>query len=145
INDANVQHSGDVATFPRCVHNRVRHGTPLFPYNSRSQEPFRMNAPLQKLSDSDSGQRPNEEELRALVERIIDSGALGRSRTYANILRYLAECSISGTSPKEMSIALDVLGRDADFDISRDSVVRVNVHHLRNKLSKYFERHGERE
>src|SRR5690606_24498107 len=54
------------------------------------------------------------DELRALCQRIIQSGELGRSRTYAAILEYLAEQAITGSSPKEVSIAMDVLGRDSD-------------------------------
>lgn len=61
------------------------------------------------------------EELRALCDRIIKSGELGRSKTYAAILEYLAECAITGTNPKEVAIAMDVLGREADFDVGKDS------------------------
>src|SRR5690606_20142369 len=87
----------------------------------------------------------NPQQLEALIECIVDSGALGKSKTYANILRYLGRCSIAGSSPKEISIAIDVLQRDGQFDISRDSIVRVHVYHLRNKLRKYFEKHGPEE
>lgn len=82
------------------------------------------------------------EELRALCDRIIKSGELGRSKTYAAILEYLAGCAISGTNPKEVAIAMDVLGREADFDVGKDSIVRVHVYHLRNKLSAYYARSG---
>lgn len=85
------------------------------------------------------------EELRALCERIIRSGELGRSRTYAAILEYLAECAISGTNPKEVAIAMDVLGRETDFDVGKDSIVRVHVYHLRNKLNAYYARAGSSE
>lgn len=82
------------------------------------------------------------EELRALCVRIIKSGDLGRSRTYAAILEYLAECAIAGTNPKEIAIAMDVLGREADFDVGKDSIVRVHIYHLRNKLNAYYARQG---
>ena len=85
------------------------------------------------------------EELKSLVRRIIDSGELGRSKTYAAILDYLLECSLTGASPKEMAIAIDVLGRDADFDVAKDSIVRVHIYHLRNKLKAYFVKHGKTE
>ncbi|MDT8398545.1 MAG: hypothetical protein RQ899_08025 [Pseudomonadales bacterium] len=84
-------------------------------------------------------------ELEALIERIINSGELGRSRTYGAILRYLGACSLSGETPKEAAIAVDVLGRAADFDVARDSIVRVHVYHLRSKLQAYFKRHGSQE
>jgi len=86
---------------------------------------------------------PNE--LRALAERIISSGVLGRSKTYGAILQYLVECSINGDTPKEAAIAIDVLGREADFDVSRDSIVRVHIYNLRSKLETYFARSGKQE
>jgi len=82
------------------------------------------------------------EELKELCQRIIRSGELGRSRTYAAILEYLAECALTGTNPKEVAIAMDVLGRESDFDVGKDSIVRVHVYHLRNKLAAYFARQG---
>jgi len=85
------------------------------------------------------------EELRELCGRIIRSGELGRSRTYAAILEYLAECAIKGTNPKEVAIAMDVLGRETDFDVGKDSIVRVHLYHLRSKLNTYFARQGSTE
>jgi hypothetical protein len=85
------------------------------------------------------------EELKALCARIIQSGELGRSRTYAAILEYLAGHAIAGTTPKEVAIAMDVLGRSADFDVGKDSIVRVHIYHLRNKLNAYYARHGKNE
>jgi hypothetical protein len=85
------------------------------------------------------------DELHALTERIINSGVLGRSKTYGAILRYLVECSVKGDTPKEAAIAIDVLGREADFDVSRDSIVRVHIYHLRNKINLYYSRFGKQE
>ncbi|MFZ8929386.1 MAG: hypothetical protein ACO2YY_09380 [Pseudohongiellaceae bacterium] len=85
------------------------------------------------------------EELEALFERIINSGVLGRSKTYGAILRYLAECSQAGKTPKEAAIAVDVLGRDADFDVAKDSIVRVHIFHLRNKINQYYALYGKQE
>lgn len=98
------------------------------------------------LSDTNSAMTPiAPDELHALVDRIINSGVLGRSKTYGAILRYLVECSINGDTPKEAAIAIDVLGREADFDVSRDSIVRVHIYHLRNKLDIYYSRFGQQE
>ena len=85
------------------------------------------------------------EDLFALSERIITSGALGRSKNYRALLQYLVQCSIEGKSPKELEIAIDVLGRNNDFDVSVDSTVRVYVHQLRKKLDAYFEKQGAEE
>lgn len=85
------------------------------------------------------------DELRELCQRIIASGELGRSKTYAAILEYLAEQAISSSTPKEISIAMDVLGRGSDFDVGKDSIVRVHIYHLRNKLNAYYARAGKEE
>jgi hypothetical protein len=78
-------------------------------------------------------------ELKALCQRIVESGVLGRSRHYQALLEYLVQCSIDGKSPKEIELALDVLGKGDDFDVSSDSSVRVYVHQLRKKLDSYYQ------
>lgn len=80
-------------------------------------------------------------ELTGLCQRIVSSGVLGRSKHYAAMLEYLVQCSIAGKSPKEIELAIDVLGRGDDFDVSADSAVRVYVHQLRKKLTSYYESH----
>lgn len=79
-------------------------------------------------------------DLKALCQRIVDSGVLGRSRHYQALLEYLVQCSLDGKSPKEFELALDVLGKGKDFDVSSDSSVRVYVHQLRKKLDTYYQR-----
>lgn len=74
------------------------------------------------------------------MERIIASGVLGRSRTYTKLLEYLVACSLEGRSPKELEIAVEVFGRGGDFDPSQDSLVRVYMHNLRQKLEQYGSR-----
>ena len=81
----------------------------------------------------------SDEELLAQCRRIIGSGILGRSKHYSALLEYLVQCSLSGKSPKEIELAVDVLDRGDDFDVSADSTVRVYVHQLRKKLDSYFE------
>lgn len=79
--------------------------------------------------------------LRALGERIVASGALGRSQTYERLLNYLIDASINGETPRELDIALGALGRDDRFDVTADSAVRVAIHQLRKKLSAYYAEH----
>jgi len=85
------------------------------------------------------------EELHALTSRIVNSGVLGRSKTYGAILHYLVECSVAGKTPKEAAIAVDVLYRGADFDVAKDSIVRVHIYHLRNKINQYYAQYGKQE
>lgn len=82
---------------------------------------------------------PDQESLRQTVDHIASSGALGRSKVYTKLLTYLLEHAQAGTKPKEIQIAMEVLGRSADFDVSKDSLVRVYVYQLRKKLDKYYQ------
>ena len=75
----------------------------------------------------------------------MQSGALGRSRSYARLLEFLVECADSGRTPKELEIAMEVFGRGADFDPSQDSMVRVYAHNLRQKLEHYYATAGRNE
>lgn len=75
--------------------------------------------------------------VHAEIERIVASGVLGRSRTYAKLLDYLVECSLRGRTPKELEIAVEVFGKDGEFDPNQDSLVRVYMHNLRQKLEQY--------
>ena len=49
-------------------------------------------------------------------------------------LSEINEVDIRGVMDKEVAIAMDVLGRDSDFDVGKDSIVR--VHRYRLKLLK---------
>lgn len=79
------------------------------------------------------------DELRALAKDIYGSGVLGRSKKYAALLEYLVDCAIANRAPKELELAISVLGKSDDFDVSSDSSVRVYVHQLRKKLDNYYQ------
>lgn len=72
------------------------------------------------------------------TEKLIESGALGRSHVYERLLSYLAQCSEKSQRPKEIDIAIDVFDKTTEFDPNQDSLVRVYVHNLRQKLDKYY-------
>ncbi|MDO8908706.1 MAG: hypothetical protein Q7W55_09420 [Pseudohongiella sp.] len=90
-------------------------------------------------ADNVASKHDDNPELIALRQRLIDSGVLGRSAVYINLLDYLLQCSRDGRQPKEFEIAVDVLNRDSSFDVARDSVVRVYIHQLRKRLDTYFD------
>jgi hypothetical protein len=66
------------------------------------------------------------------------SSAFGKAETTRRLLAYLVECSLRNKVPKETDIAIDVFQRDANFDSAQDSVVRVAVRALRQKLDEYY-------
>ncbi|MEE8094185.1 MAG: hypothetical protein V3T47_08105 [Gammaproteobacteria bacterium] len=78
------------------------------------------------------------------VAKLTKNHILGRSRTYARLLEYLAGCSVNGRTPKELEIAAEVFGKGSDFDPNQDSLVRVYMHNLRQKLDNYYAREANR-
>ncbi|HZL92609.1 MAG TPA: hypothetical protein VFB99_03155, partial [Vicinamibacterales bacterium] len=49
--------------------------------------------------------------LRQQVQKIVASGALGRSRSYARLLEFLVDCATSGRTQKELEIAMEVFSK----------------------------------
>lgn len=85
----------------------------------------------------------SEKEIRALLDRIGGSNALGTSPTYGRLLEFLVEGTLSEAVPKEQEIAEHLLGNN--FDRSDTSKIRIYVYHLRKKLDQYFENEGKDE
>ena len=75
--------------------------------------------------------------LRAEAERIRSSGVLGESKL-RQLFDYLVDRSLAGESPKEIAIAVDVFGKQGDFDVAQDALVRVYIHKLRKALSNFY-------
>ncbi|MBT5330567.1 MAG: helix-turn-helix domain-containing protein, partial [Porticoccaceae bacterium] len=81
---------------------------------------------------------PPKDEIQQQVEQIVSAGALGKSEAYPRLLRYLGEKAQTGKSVKEIEIAIDVFGRDETFDVTQDSLIRVYIHKLRQKLDNFY-------
>jgi hypothetical protein len=81
---------------------------------------------------------PDPESLQALAARIHAHEALGRSQLIQKLFDFLIECSATGRAPKEAEVAIEVFGKDMDFDVAQDAMVRVYVHKLRRKLEEYY-------
>src|SRR6202035_4540080 len=78
------------------------------------------------------------------VQRIIQSKAFRTSEVHRNLLQYLSEKSLSGTADtlKEYTVGLDVLGKPPSYDPRQESVVRMHVARLRQKLAEYYRTEG---
>jgi hypothetical protein len=78
------------------------------------------------------------------VQRIVQSKAFRTSEVHRNLLHYLAEKSLSGTadSLKEYTVGLDVFAKPASYDPRQESVVRMHVARLRQKLAEYYRTEG---
>ncbi len=72
------------------------------------------------------------------LEKILASSGFVKSRRYSELLQYLVNKQMEGAPVKEVSIAIDVFGKDASFDPSEDTIVRVSIGNLRKKLVHYY-------
>jgi hypothetical protein len=83
-------------------------------------------------------------EERAELEAVFASGIFSRAPGLAQMLHYVCTKYFEGQSDqvKEYNIAVEALGRPPDFDQKRDSIVRVEAHRLRKRLSEYYDREG---
>ena len=75
---------------------------------------------------------------------LLASGIFSRAPNLEHLLTYVCTKYFEGTADqiKEYNIAVDALGRPADFDQKRDSIVRVEAHRLRKRLREYYEADG---
>src|ERR1700686_4990070 len=80
----------------------------------------------------------------AQVRRILQSKAFRTSEVHRNLLTYLAEKSLSGTadSLKEYTVGLDVFAKPDSYDPRQESVVRMHMARLRQKLAEYYRTEG---
>ncbi len=81
---------------------------------------------------------------RAELAEVLSSELFRRSPKISRLLSYICEKYFRNECEQvtEHSIALDVLERGAGFDPQVDSVVRVDFHHLRKRLKKFYETTG---
>jgi Malectin domain len=81
---------------------------------------------------------------RAELEVVLQSGIFHRAPNLESFLRYICDRYFEGDADqiKEYSIAVEALGRRSDFDQKRDSIVRVEAHRLRKRLSDYYAGEG---
>ncbi|MEI9976374.1 MAG: hypothetical protein WDO73_32560 [Ignavibacteriota bacterium] len=80
-------------------------------------------------------------EVRAQVERVVRSKAFEASEVHRHLLQYLAEKAIQGDADrlKEYTIGLEAFGKPDSYDPRRDSIVRLQVGRLRQKLTAYYD------
>lgn len=84
------------------------------------------------------------EQQRQELASVLASGIFHRSPSLATLLIYICEKYFEGEGNqiKEYNIAVEALGRPAEFDQKRDSIVRVEAHRLRKRLKAYYEGAG---
>ena len=87
---------------------------------------------------------PPPDEVRAELERILCSQALGGSDQLKRLLRLVVERTLNGRPEllKEYNLGLEVFQRPPDYDPKIDPIVRVQARRLRSKLDEYYAGEG---
>src|ERR1051326_6610022 len=81
------------------------------------------------------------DEIRAQVERMVRSKVFETSEVHRRLLQYLADKTIQGEADrlKEYTIGLEAFGKPDSYDPRHDSIVRLQVGRLRQKLTTYYQ------
>ena len=85
--------------------------------------------------------RLEEDEIRAQVERVLNSPLFRSSHRCQVLLRHVAGRALAGEAAglKERMLGIDVFGRAPDYDTSADPVVRGTAGEIRKKLAQYYQ------
>ncbi|RPI05979.1 MAG: hypothetical protein EHM64_04655 [Ignavibacteriae bacterium] len=81
-------------------------------------------------------------EIRSTVNTVLQSKDFKDSPVYSKLLSYLIESTVSKKIPKEITIAIDIFGKESGFNSNKDSTVRHHILVLRNKLDNYYKNEG---
>lgn len=81
------------------------------------------------------------ERQKAELDSVLTSEAFRRAPNLTRLLNFICQkhWEGKGSEIKEYTLAVEVLGRPADFDPLTDSIVRVELHRLREKLKRYYQ------
>lgn len=84
--------------------------------------------------------RPNDDECRAQLARVLASNTFIAAPQLSNFLRFAVETTLAGHGDrlKGYTIGVEALGRRADFDPQTDPIVRVEAGRLRRALARYY-------
>jgi len=81
---------------------------------------------------------------RMELQRLLNSSIFHRAPNLILLLNYVCARYFERQADqiKEYNIAVEALGRPADFDPRGDSIVRVEAHRLRKRLTEFYSREG---
>ena len=84
--------------------------------------------------------RPDPEAVREQLEKILGSDGFKTSEKLSRFLRYIVEETLAGRAGqlKAYTIAVEVFGRELDFDPQANPAIRVEAGRLRSKLEHYY-------
>lgn len=81
---------------------------------------------------------------RSQIERMLASKTFETSDVHRRLLQYLADKSLAGEADrlKEYTIGIEAFGKPESYDPQHDSIVRLQVGRLRQKLAVYYQSEG---
>lgn len=88
---------------------------------------------------------PAPDRCQEQVQRILKSATFRNSTTLQQLLQFLTAKVLEGGGAealKEYTIGVEAFGRSEDFDPKTDTIVRVQIHRLRQKLAEYYDADG---
>jgi hypothetical protein len=90
---------------------------------------------------------PSADQCQQQVQRILKSATFRNAVTLQQLLQFLTGRVFEGGAEalKEYTIGVEAFGRPQDFDPKTDTIVRVQIHRLRQKLTEYYEADGSRD
>lgn len=100
--------------------------------------------PVETAHPSDSvSVEANQEQVR----RVLQSKTFRTSEVHRSLLNYLSEKSLTGDGDnlKEYTVGLDVFQKPESYDPRQESVVRMHMARLRQKLAEYYRNEGAEE
>lgn len=88
---------------------------------------------------------PSSEDYLRQTQRILQSATFRNASTLQQLLQFLASRALDNSQPellKEYTIGVEAFGRPQNFDPKTDTIVRVQIHRLRQKLKEYYDSEG---
>jgi hypothetical protein len=88
--------------------------------------------------------RPRADDVRQELGRIVRSAAFRDAFRLTSFLTFVVETTLAGRGDrlKAYTIAVEALGRGADFDPQTDPIVRVEAGRMRSALARYYAQAG---
>ncbi|MCG2462314.1 hypothetical protein K8352_16250 [Flavobacteriaceae bacterium F89] len=82
----------------------------------------------------------SKKEIRDEMNRILSSNLFSRSSVLSNFLKFVVDETLEGRTEelKEYTIAVNALGKSADFNPQVDAIVRIHAGRLRRLLNEYY-------
>jgi hypothetical protein len=126
------------------IHNlKAGYGSVIPPVCTPATKRYDSFTLLKSLATTKPGLHPREDDIRAALGSILASPVFAGSARSKGFLRFVVEEWLAGRAEeiKERTIAIEVFGRDTDYDPAHDSIVRVKALEVRKRLAQYYKEH----